>query len=239
MSLSSSKRSEKQTRLPKPYYQAHGITIYHGDALTILPLIDPSTVDLLLTDPPYGINYRTSSSRGLAVGGIAPSCDWDPIVGDDEPFDPTPLLRFPRLALFGANYYAHRLPVSPSWIVWDKVDGLPSKRDIGFNNGADGELVWTNLGGPLRILHHRWMGLMKGSEHGQRRCHPTQKPIELMAQIIDWRTEASQLILDPYMGSGPIELAAYRLGRKCIGIEIEERFCEVAARRLDVYVRTL
>ena len=119
------------------------------------------------------------------------------------------------------------------WIIWDKLDGLTtSKREVGFSDNADVEMAWTNLGGPARLLRHRWTGLLQASEIGQPRVHPTQKPVALMAQIIEWRTLPGDLVLDPYMGSGPVLRAAKDLGRRAIGIEIDERYCEIAARRL-------
>jgi site-specific DNA-methyltransferase (adenine-specific) len=156
-----------------------------------------------------------------------------PVVGDTQPFDPAPLLRFPRVVLFGANHYADRLPPSPTWLVWDKRDGVAS------DDNADCELAWTNLGGPARLYRHLWRGLCRASEQGQRHLHPTQKPVALMAWIIANWTKPGDLILDPYMGSGPVLRAAKDLGRRAIGIEIEERYCEIAARRLGQEVLPL
>jgi site-specific DNA-methyltransferase (adenine-specific)/modification methylase len=217
----------------KPYYDdGRGIVLYHARCEDVLPGIDPASVALLLTDPPYGIalntEYRTRKRTALAL-----SNDYPCIAGDGEPFDPAHLLRFPRLVLFGANHYADRLPASPSWLVWDKLAGLTSKRAMGFNDSADCELAWTNLGGPARLVPLRWMGLMKGAERDRRRLHPTQKPIALMGGIIGQYTTPGALIVDPYLGSGPTAVAAKMLGRRCIGVELEERYCEIAARRLQ------
>lgn len=224
------------------YYSDDLVTIYHGDCLPILDTIDAASVDLVIADPPYGVAYKSGANRPRPTGAFGKdkppttvrSHDWPLIVGDQSPFDPGPLLRFPRLVLFGANYYADRLPPSPSWIAWDKIDGLAtSKRCVGINDQADAEMAWTNLGGPVRIIRHRWLGLMQASEQRERRVHPTQKPIALMERIIEWRTKPGDLVLDPYMGSGPVAVACQRLGRRYIGIEIEEKYCEVAAKRLQ------
>jgi site-specific DNA-methyltransferase (adenine-specific)/modification methylase len=215
-----------------PYYERGGITIYHGDCRDILPMIAVATVDLLLTDPPYGIDLETRYGERKRTA-LALSNDYPRIVGDAEPFSPDHLLGFPRLVLFGANHYAQRLPSSPSWLVWDKLAGLTSKRPIGFNDNADCELAWTNLGGPARLIPLRWMGLMKGAERDQRRLHPTQKPVALMGGIIGQYTAPGALIVDPYLGSGSTLVAAQVLGRRAIGIEIAEAWCEVAARRLQ------
>jgi site-specific DNA-methyltransferase (adenine-specific) len=214
-------------------YDNHGITLWHGDCLEILPQGNPDNVDLLLTDPPYGVNEKTNRKEN-GRGNMAASYDFAPVFGDDKHFDPAHLLVFKRIVLFGANYYASRLPESPSWIVWDKLNGMTSeKREIGVSDNADLELAWTNLGGPARIIPHRWMGMIKESERRERRVHPTQKPIELMKKIIEWRTEPGDLILDPYAGSGSTLIAALQSGRRAVGIEYERAYCDVIVERLD------
>lgn len=166
-----------------PYYDEGGITIYHGDCRDLLPDL---RADLVLTDPPYGVNERTArGAAGRTCLGL--SRDFPAVYGDDAPFDPAPCLTFPRVVLFGANHYADRLPPSPSWIVWDKLDGLTGKRTIGFNDNADAEMAWSNLGGPARLIRHRWMGLLRATESGEPTVHPTQKPVWLMAAILRWR----------------------------------------------------
>jgi site-specific DNA-methyltransferase (adenine-specific) len=224
----------------KPYYEDDAVTIYHGDCREILPLLglDPA---LVLTDPPYGVSERTdrhSKGRDNPLGGrnngqpVVTARDFPPVHGDDEPFDPSHLLGFRRLVLFGANYYAERLPASPTWIVWDKLDGLTTeKRAIGLDDNADVELAWSNVGGPARLIPHRWKGLIKASERTDQRVHPTQKPVALMARIIDWLTEPGDLVLDPYAGSGSTLRAAKDHGRRAIGIEHSGTYCSIAARR--------
>lgn len=212
-----------------PYYDENGITIYHADCAVILPTIDPSDVDLLLTDPPYGIGslgkskfgarFNSGSGKFATTGSV--------IVADDEPFDPAPLLRFERCVLWGANNYAAQLPNSGGWIVWDKAPGEEST----LFKTSDAELAWTQglktYG--VRRFNRRWRS---ASKDGEPHLHPTQKPTSLMRWIVDRWTERDDLILDPYMGSGPVAQACYELGRRYIGIEIEERYCEIAIRRL-------
>lgn len=218
--------------------------LHCGECEPVLGSIDPASIALLLADPPYGVNERTDRrSKGRGTTGVrrgstlknpetAHSYNFAPVYRDDEPFDPQPLLVFPRVALFGANYFAAALPLTPSWIVWDKLAGMTSdKREVGVDDNADCELAWTNLGGPARLISHRWKGVVKGSEHGQARQHPTQKPIELMRRIIVWRTNPGDLVLDPYAGSGPVLLAAEITGRRCVAVEYVPRYCDVIARR--------
>ncbi len=217
----------------QPYYDdGNGIQIYHGDCRGILPTLDVASVDLVLTDPPYGVNERCDR-KGRKRGALAPCNDFPQILGDDRPFDPTPLLRFRRLVLFGANHYADRLPPSASWLVWDKLAGLTSKRALGFNDNADAELIWTNIGGPVRLLSHRWMGALKASESTERRIHPTQKPVALMRAIVEQWTKPGDLVFDPYMGSGPVARACRETGRRYLGIELVEAYVQAAIQRLQ------
>ena len=203
-----------------PYYADDLVTIFNTDCRDVLPNIDPATVDLLLTDPPYGIGIQTDnvSRSRRSLGRTFPR-----VYGDDAPFDPAPLLAYRRVVLFGANHFASRLPDAPSWLVWD--------RESGDSNTADAELAWTNLGGTVRTFRHLWNGVLRDSEIGWH-VHPTQKPVALMRWIVDRWTEPGDLVLDPYMGSGPVAQACHELGRRYIGIELVEEYCRVAVSRL-------
>lgn len=215
-----------------PYYDRDGITIYHGDNRDILPMI--GSVDLVLTDPPYGVSERTdraSKGRGTEGRGIIrhPARDWLPIAGDNEPFDPTPLLAFGKAVLFGANHFADRLPPTRSWIVWDKRNGSAT------DDNADAELIWTNIDGVVRMFRQCWRGFTREDDglEPNEHLHPTQKPVKLMIWLLHKYTKPGDLVLDPYMGSGPVAQACHLTGRRYIGIEIEERYCEIAAKRLQ------
>lgn len=203
-----------------PYYADPLVTIYHGDCREW----SGAMPDLAIADPPYGRRLNTNND-GPRSKQKARGRKWEPVTGDDEPFDPSHLLRYPRLVIFGANHFASRLPESPSWIVWNKRgDGRPSGMHVG-----DCELAWTNLGGGIRMFSNVWHGAPRW--RAEPVLHPTQKPVALMRWIIERYTEPGDLILDPYMGSGPTLVAAKSLNRRAIGIEIEERYCEIAARR--------
>jgi len=216
-----------------PYYQDDYCTIYNADCREILPALDK--VDLVLTDPPYGVNYVVAAqvvgtgNRRIQMGGKPP------VHGDDKPFDPTHLLAYKRLILFGANHYSDKLPVSGGWMVWDKTGGGRGPK----NSFADVELAWSNVRKTPCIYHHLWKGLVRDSEAGDTVLHPTQKPVALMSSILCDYSEAGETILDPYMGSGPILRAAKDLQRKAIGIEISEKYCEIAAKRLAQEVLAL
>lgn len=216
-----------------PYYSDDHVTIYHGDCREILPTLP--IPDLVLADPPYGVGFVISEqivgkgNKRITRGGKPP------VIGDDEPFDPSHLLHYPRLVLFGANHYSDKLPASGGWIVWDKTGGGRGPD----NSFADVEMAWTTLRKTPTIYHHLWKGLVRDSEAGDKVLHPTQKPVALMALIIRDTTQPGDLVIDPYMGSGPTLRAAKDLGRKAIGIEVDERYCEIAARRMGQEVLAL
>jgi len=201
--------------------------LIHGDCLDV----DWPQVDAIITDPPYGMSLQTNYKDRKRTS-LAECNNFEPIIGDDKPFDPKPFLSFPIIALFGANWYADKLPISGSWIVWDKLDGLKSKREFGFNDNSDAELIWTNKGKATRIFRHRWMGAMKGSEFNQRRVHPTQKPVKLMEMIILYLTKEGDTIFDPFMGSGTTGVACINTGRNFIGIEKELKYFEIGQERM-------
>jgi DNA modification methylase len=202
----------------KPYYQDGQCTIYHGDCREIAPALN---ADCVLSDPPYGIAHPTNyKSRGR--GGIAACRDYAPVHGDGQQFDPGPWIDRPCL-LFGANYFADKLPPSSGWVVWDKE--RPHDLDQ-----STCELAWSNFVKGVRIFRHLWNGAI--CKRKPDLVHPTQKPVELFAWIIQLRWFPAGTILDPFMGSGTTLRAGKDLGRKCIGIEIEEKYCEIAAKRL-------
>jgi DNA modification methylase len=211
----------------KPYYEEPGITIYHGDCRELWSSLLDSSIDLLLTDPPYGIgadrNLRANKQHGKAA---APSKDYGIGTWDREPCDTATLKRFtdkiPQSIIWGGNYFG--MPASKCWLVWDK--------DNGDNGYADCELAWTNLDMAVRKFKHRWMGMLQQNmKEKEERYHPTQKPTEVMRWCLGLVPDA-QTILDPFMGSGTTLRAAKDLGRKAIGIEIEEKYCEIAVKRL-------
>lgn len=214
----------------KPYYQDTNATIYHGDCREIIPRLPKA--DLLLTDPPYGIGVATNNAqkmRGCRLSPNCPSIDYPKVFGDDVPFNPDHLLNFDNAVLWGANNYADRLPVSPCWFVWDRKDGTGAKCSV-----TDCELAWVR-GLPfktVRLFSHMWVGFRRDSEVGMRSLHPTQKPVVLMSWCLSFFPKC-RTVIDPYCGTGPVLRAAKDGGRSVIGIEIEEIYCECAAKRMQ------
>jgi len=209
----------------KPYYEHAGITIYHGDCREILPQLPK--VDAVITDPPYGIK-QANGMGGCGYDGFGKGMKRQPrqYAGnwDDERPQPELLMAIasfaPKAIIWGGNYFTDCLPVGRKWLIWDKCQTMPSFSDV--------ELAWTNLDGiALKMFRLNGSGLMAVE---QDRVHPTQKPVDLMQWCI--AKPDAQTILDPFMGSGTTLVAAKNLGRKAIGIELEERYCEIAAKRL-------
>lgn len=204
----------------KPYYQHQGITIYHGDCENVLPelFLITGEFDLVLTDPPYGILEHGSAStrrfnHNIGQGSVA----WDVAPTRD-------LLRSiislgKNSMIWGGNHFD--LGITSGWLIWDKQnDGL---------NFGEAEYCWTTMQFAPRIHRERCVNI------DNERIHPTQKPKNLMMFCISHaeKTRPVQTILDPFMGSGTTLRAAKDLNRKAIGIEIEEKYCEIAAKRLS------
>lgn len=208
----------------RPYYEQDGITIYHGDCREILPEINRSDIGVILTDPPYGIAHPTDyASRKRAA--LAACRDYPKVHGDDEPFDPAPILDMGKPTLmFGGNYFADRLPATSGWVVWDKQ--RPEDLDQ-----ATAELAWTNFVKGVRVYRYLWNGMIRAGN--ETLDHPTMKPAALWRWVMGLRWTPEGTVLDPFMGSGTTLRAAKDLGRRAIGIEIEERYCEIAAKRLQ------
>ena len=196
-------------------------TLYCGDCREVLPTLPK--VDLILTDPPYGIGEAAgkNKSRGkLAVAKDYGNDEWDNEPIDDELLGLT-IAAGTNAIIFGGNYF--NVPPSPCWLVWDKENGA--------SDFADCELAWTNLQKAVRLKRFMWNGMLRANNE-QRGDHPTQKPIGVMRWCID-QAGNPHTILDPFMGSGTTGVAAVQMGRRFIGIEREPKYFDVACRRIE------
>lgn len=200
-------------------FQNENVTLWHGDCREW-----SGKADAVVSDPPYGMawpcNMTSMAKRGPKFGGR----DWGTeITGDQEPFDPERWVEFPRCVLFGCNHFASRLPVGTT-LVWIKV------YDEGYGKFfSDAELAWMK--GGVGVYCRRDVS-MKGKT-GTRE-HPTEKPVGIMKWCMERaKVPEGATVLDPYAGSGTTLIAALETGRKAIGIEIDERWVEVARRRLE------
>jgi DNA modification methylase len=205
----------------EPYYDADGITIYNMDCRQILPWF--SGFDLLLTDPPYGMGdklgpRKREDQNKWAKHFNAGAPEWDRTTPPSHVIGE--MVECARLAIiWGGQFYS--LPSGRCWLTWNKI--------VRNWSSSEHELAWTNLDKPNRAFDY---------SHGQLategKCHhPTQKPLPLMQWCIGLAGESVQTILDPFMGSGTTLVAAKVEGRKAVGIEINEAYCEIAAKRLS------
>jgi len=230
---------------PGDLYQLGRHRLLCGDATKeedVKRLMNGEEIDVILTDPPYGIDIvKSDGSVGyggelgfIGARGIVPVNRYPKIKGDDKPFDPGHLLKLCKnCIIFGGNYFASKLPDKACWLVWDKREHIPS------NNFADCELVWTSFDTPARIYRHLWSGLLrKGGRQDEltNRVHPTQKPVGLISRILEDFSKEGDKILDPYLGSGSTLIACEKTNRVCYGIEIEPRYCDLVIKRFADYV---
>lgn len=198
-----------------PYYEADGITIYNADCRKVLPWLD--RFDLLLTDPPYGIKRHNKPSthhdrlHKLAKGKTG----WNNALSD---WVIESLTDYAQTSIvWGANNFD--LPKSEYFLVWDKQQTVP--------NFASAELAWTNAVCPAKVFTY---SIHQHNANG--RIHPAEKPLALMRWCLSLVPDA-ETVLDPFMGSGTTLVAAKLEGRKAVGIELDEQWCESAAKRLS------
>ena len=211
--------------LPEPYYQDESCTIYNADCAKILP--DLGRFDLLLTEPPYGIGESSKKQASRQGHGLASQRNYGEYDWDSKPASSWLIHNVINAAdsqiIWGGNYF--HVPPSSCWLVWDK--------DNGETDFADCELAWTSLRKAVRKFKWKWQGMLQehGGDKKEIRQHPTQKPLALMRWCLTHVPDA-QTILDPFMGSGTTLVAAKLEGRKAVGIEINEKYCEIAVNRL-------
>ena len=213
--------------LPAPYWYAPRVMLYRGDCLDIIPMLRKA-FDAIISDPPYGIDFQKGAG-GKGVQGPRRK-DWGKIMGDDEDFDPTPMLGHAGpIVLWGANHYASKLPRG-RWLAWNKLGSLEP-----WDSFSDVEFAWHNVRGADRIFSLLWKGAMQEEKTDNgRRYHPTMKPVRLMAWCMDEaKVESNAVVLDPYMGSGSTGLAALRTGRRFIGIEKDPTHFQTALDRIQ------
>jgi len=199
-------------------YENDNVTLWHGDCREW-----SGKADAVISDPPYGMEWAcdmTTAAKRHGCGGK----DWGQgIHGDTSPFDPAPWLAFPAVVMWGVNHFAARVPVGTT-LVWIK------RNDSAFGTFlSDAELAWMKGGHGVYCRRDLSMNAIAGD-----REHPCQKPVALMAWCMDKaKVDEGATVLDPYAGSGTTLIAALETGRKAIGIEIDERWVDVAVKRLE------
>lgn len=196
--------------------------LINADCRDVLPIV----ADAVITDPPYGMDWNTDSTRFSGPTVRGPGRDLERIYGDDEPFDPSPWLDYPAVVLFGCNHYAQRLPVGTT-LVWLK------RLDPAFGSFlSDAELAWMKGGRGVYAYRKCFPHAAKTKEAGDS-VHPSQKPVSVMAWCIEKaKIPKGATILDPYMGSGTTGIAAARLGMNFIGVERDAAHYKIACDRI-------
>jgi 16S rRNA G966 N2-methylase RsmD len=196
------------------------------DSDQVARLMDGKKADMVFTDPPYGVDVVGS---GGTIGGNtknAKAGNYSKVIGDDKPYDPSHIFLFDCfIFIWGANYFLDKLPSRGQWVVWDK------NRPEG-TTFSDCELAWTN-GDGIAIKKYKctWDGFHREGE-SEKRVHPTQKPIKLCSDILNNLSKLNQIIVDLFLGSGSTMVASHQLKRKCYGMELDPKYCQVIIDRM-------
>lgn len=231
-----------------PYYQDDAVTIYHGDCRDVLPTLTSTSVALVLTDPPYNISNRNGRD-GTTVGQLKRADGtarkvWKDFGEWDRDWEPGPFLaETMRLLADGgslvactsefliADYLASGLN-HRCLLFWRKANPTPAFRQVYVRTvemavwQVKGSTGWCFNGGGYE--HQVWEGPAVANKQ-----HPTQKPLGWMSHLVNMHSLSGGLVVDPHCGSGTTLRAAKDLGRRAVGIELDERYCEIAARRLS------
>lgn len=220
----------------KPYYQDEWTTIYHGDCREGMPALGSQSVDLLLTDPPYGVRYVTARrSRTDKLRKAVANDESLDVVAEAWPLAMAALkddrhwyaFASPRMIAAAFDVFGGK-----QILCWDKGDrGTVGDLECGF--GEAWEAIFYGMKGrraingkrPRTVIRYDWSSTMDP-------VHPTVKPVWLLVRLIEMSTQPSELVLDPFAGSGTTLRAAKDVGRRSVGWEVEERYCEIAANRL-------
>lgn len=218
----------------KLYYERNGITIYHGDCREVLPTLPPSSVDLVLTDPPFSVPLRYQDSSDLYLRS------WGDLAVM-EPFFSEVFRELRRVAGDGQVYIhcdgdtypiffkaAYSLWAQSHLIVWYKPTG---RRGRGWLHSHE-LVLHLRTGGTEYAPGFRQDVIGVMPVRTLKREHPAEKPGDLLDFLAEGVPARRGVVLDPFLGSGTSLKAAQRLGLRAIGIEIEERYCEIAAKRL-------
>lgn len=206
--------------------------IYCADCLDLMKQIPDKSIDLVLTDPPYWIwiKGRVGGEKLAKVTDYWDFNDWDNDIPSKEYFDE--MIRISKhCIIFWWNYFIEYLNNSPCWIVWDKDNTW---------NFADCELAWTNFTTAVRKIKIRRNGMLQEDmKDKEKRYHPTQKPVDLFKWILENYSEKWMTILDCFLWSWTTAVACKELGRNFIGIEKEQKYVDIANKRLDTTMTSL
>ena len=206
--------------------------VYCMDCLEGMKRLPDDSVDLVLTDPPYGISMTADGfggSKNADKTDYVRVDDWDNKSPSKEMFNE--MMRVSKNQIvFGGIYFTDKLPVSSCWVCWDKRCGVTPERTY-----ADCELIWTSFNNASRMIRFVWDGFIQDKDNKIRdkRLHPTQKPVELLDRIINCSTNKGDLVLDPFCGSGTTLLSSNKLERNCVGIDENSKSISMIRSRLE------
>lgn len=189
-------------------------------------LLNGATIDMIFTDPPYGIGYDDRKNLGNERFGAS---SFGPIIGDFNKFN-FPCFDTEEQFWWGANYYCQQLPENGVFFVWDKKTEAMQKNGMLFTN--DFELCWSKKKHKQEMIRIPWAGAIS-HEPGESRHHPMQKPVKLAEFFIEKFSESS--VLDLYLGSGSTLIACEKTGRKCFGMELDPGYCDIIVARWEKY----
>lgn len=207
--------------------------IHLGDCMEFMQQLPDKSIDLVLTDPPYGIGESSNNnkSRGKLAKAKDYGCkDWDDFSPSKNVFDE--IMRVSKnQIIFGANHFIDKIPYpSSSWVVWDKVNY--------GNDFADCELAWTSYKSAVRKFVFQWNGMLQGDmKNKEERIHPTQKPRQLFMMILEKYLSGGGTVLDCFSGSGTTALACHDLGLDFICIEKDPDYHAASVKRLEEHKR--
>ena len=202
------------------------------DKATVELLMNGNKADMVMTDPPYGIDVVGDNGEVGANFGIAKKGNYSKVIADDTTDTAKASYEIlkelcDRLVIWGGNYFLDFLPSSDGWLIWDK------RVDSGIRNTfADGEMAYCSFHTPVRIYHQLWNGMIREGEK-EKRVHPTQKPIKMLSEILEDFTKQDNVVLDVFGGSGSTLIACEQLDRTCYTMELDPKYCDVIIRRFE------
>jgi site-specific DNA-methyltransferase (adenine-specific) len=223
-----------------PYYSDELVTIYHGDCRDALEGLDAATVDLLLTDPPYGMQFSSGQRLVNPLGNVKADgarqgmrlvrqmlmAATDALKPDAHAYIMCHFESWPDFYDAVSSY----MPIRNALIWWKNRGGMG---DTSMEYSRDYEVILYAAMGRRSLAGKRDGSVIAGIPPvGSDRKHPTEKPVALMSRLIQKSCPLDGLVLDPFMGAGSTLVAAKALGIRAIGVEIEEKFCEAAVQRL-------
>ena len=203
-------------------------------------LMNGEKADMVFTDPPYGMKYtpnhnkeRENNKKGITYKNVRHQ---EMIIGDDKDFDPSFLIEYfsycKEQFWWGADYYIDKIVdfYKGNFIVWNKRFGI---EDMNWSS-SHFELCWSKQSHLKEVINVKWFGVQGTEKQDVRtRIHPTQKPIELIGHFLNKYSKENDLIADLFLGSGSTLIVAEKTGRKCYGMELDPKYCDVIVKRWE------